>query len=64
MGDSIFALGAAGLGWFVLGLKAGWSLGSSSAIPSPALVESFAENFRFLVFSERQVRFPLMVVRS
>ena len=27
LGDSIFALGALGLGWFVLGLKTGWSLG-------------------------------------
>jgi nitric oxide reductase subunit B len=26
VGDTIFALGAIGLGWFVLGLKTGWSL--------------------------------------
>lgn len=26
IGDTIFALGAVGLGWFVLGLKTGWSL--------------------------------------
>ncbi len=26
IGDSIFALGSVGLGWFVLGLKTGWSL--------------------------------------
>ena len=25
IGDTIFALGALGLGWFVLGLKTGWS---------------------------------------
>jgi hypothetical protein len=38
VGDSIFALDAAGLGWFVLGLKTGWSLGSTSANPSTAFV--------------------------
>ena len=32
VGDTIFALGAVGLGWFVLGLKAGWSLEGESAI--------------------------------
>ena len=26
IGDTIFALGAISLGWFVLGLKTGWSL--------------------------------------
>ena len=26
IGDTIFAAGAVGLGWFVLGLKTGWSL--------------------------------------
>ena len=31
VGDSIFALGVVGLGWFVLGLKTGWSLASTSA---------------------------------
>jgi nitric oxide reductase subunit B len=31
IGDSIFALGAVGLGWFVLGLKTGWSLEKSGA---------------------------------
>jgi len=25
IGDGIFALGAVGIGWFVLGLKTGWS---------------------------------------
>lgn len=29
IGDTIFALGAVGLGWFVLGLKTGWSLEAS-----------------------------------
>ena len=27
IGDTIFAVGALGLGWFVLGLKTGWSFG-------------------------------------
>ena len=31
VGDSIFALGAISLGWFVLGLKTGWSLDRASA---------------------------------
>jgi nitric oxide reductase subunit B len=31
VGDSIFALGVVGLGWFVLGLKTGWSLANTSA---------------------------------
>lgn len=31
VGDTIFALGAVGLGWFVLGLKTGWSLENESA---------------------------------
>lgn len=31
VGDSIFALGVLGLGWFVLGLKTGWSLANTSA---------------------------------
>ena len=31
VGDSIFGLGMVGLGWFVLGLKTGWSLASTSA---------------------------------
>ncbi len=26
IGDTIFALGALGIGWFVLGLKTGWSV--------------------------------------
>jgi nitric oxide reductase subunit B len=29
IGDTIFALGAVTLGWFVLGLKTGWSLQSA-----------------------------------
>ena len=59
MGDSIFALGAAGLGWFVLGLRAGWSLGSTSAIPSPALVESFAGKFQVLGLQRAPSAFPI-----
>ena len=30
IGDSIFALGAVGIGWFVLGLKTGWSFAEKS----------------------------------
>ena len=40
VGDTIFALGAVGLGWFVLGLATGWSLdkspGSAEAAESVA----------------------------
>ena len=28
VGDTIFAVGVVGLGWFVLGLKTGWSVTS------------------------------------
>ena len=30
IGDTIFALGALGIGWFVLGLKTGWSFSDKS----------------------------------
>jgi nitric oxide reductase subunit B len=30
IGDTIFALGALGIGWFVLGLKTGWSFTDKS----------------------------------
>jgi len=30
LGDTIFALGALGIGWFVLGLKTGWSFTDKS----------------------------------
>jgi nitric oxide reductase subunit B len=30
VGDTIFALGAVGIGWFVLGLKTGWSFADQS----------------------------------
>ena len=46
--DSTFALGAASFRWFVLGLKTGRLLGSTSANLSPALVESFAGKFQVL----------------
>jgi nitric oxide reductase subunit B len=36
-GDTIFALGAVGLGWFVLGLKTGWSF-----VEKPEEVEAAA----------------------
>lgn len=40
LGDTVFATGVIALGWFILGLKTGWSLGSSNetmgqTIPSP-----------------------------
>jgi nitric oxide reductase subunit B len=31
IGDTIFAVGALGLGWFVLGLQTGWSFEKKSA---------------------------------
>ncbi|GBD35776.1 Nitric oxide reductase subunit B [bacterium HR36] len=34
IGDTIFALGAVVLAWFVLGLKTGWSLAESPALPT------------------------------
>jgi nitric oxide reductase subunit B len=30
IGDTLFALGALGIGWFVLGLKTGWSFSDKS----------------------------------
>lgn len=44
IGDTIFACGALGLGWFVLGLKTGWSFAGrdevvSEAMPSAAITE-------------------------
>ena len=30
IGDTVFALGALGIGWFVLGLKTGWSFADRS----------------------------------
>jgi nitric oxide reductase subunit B len=33
IGDTIFALGALALGWFILGLKTGWSLTDTSQLP-------------------------------
>jgi nitric oxide reductase subunit B len=41
VGDTIFALGAVGLGWFVLGLKTGWSFAEKeealgTEVPQPA----------------------------
>jgi len=34
VGDTIFALGALGIGWFILGLKTGWSFADQSEEPS------------------------------
>jgi nitric oxide reductase subunit B len=31
VGDTIFAVGIVGLGWFVLGLKTGWSISGSTS---------------------------------
>ena len=40
IGDTVFALGAVGIGWFVIGLKAGWSLEGKQVEPAPdALAE-------------------------
>ncbi|MCL6547287.1 MAG: nitric-oxide reductase large subunit [Alicyclobacillus sp.] len=36
IGDSIFALGALVLGWFIVGLKTGWSLLDKPHLPKPA----------------------------
>jgi len=41
-GDTIFALGAVGLGWFVLGLKTGWSYAeqkdvAGAELPAPVV---------------------------
>jgi nitric oxide reductase subunit B len=41
IGDTIFALGALALGWFILGLKTGWSLTDTSQLP-PQPVSSSA----------------------
>jgi nitric oxide reductase subunit B len=35
IGDTVFALGAFGIGWFVIGLKTGWSLGGKHVEPEP-----------------------------
>ena len=35
VGDSLFALGVVSLGWFILGLKTGWSLDRGVSTPSP-----------------------------
>jgi len=39
IGDTVFALGTLSLGWFVLGLKTGWSLGGESDIVGRAWPE-------------------------
>ena len=38
VGDTIFALATISLGWFLLGLKTGWSLGSTPAHPGSVLL--------------------------
>ena len=35
IGDTLFAFGALGIGWFVIGLKTGWSLAGTYAEPAP-----------------------------
>jgi nitric oxide reductase subunit B len=45
VGDTIFALGALALGWFVLGLKTGWSFAESDEAPvtvTPPLASPWA----------------------
>jgi nitric oxide reductase subunit B len=34
VGDTIFAAGALAFGWFVLGLKTGWSLAPAADVPA------------------------------
>ena len=43
IGDTIFALGAVGLGWFVLGLKTGWSYAEKESAPDLAVSEPVAD---------------------
>jgi len=43
VGDTIFALGALGLGWFVLGLKTGWSLSPTPDEIAPEFQEEEEE---------------------
>lgn len=40
IGDTIFALGVLALGWFILGLKTGWSLSEPPQRPDPAVAHS------------------------
>ena len=35
IGDTVFAFGAVGIGWFVIGLKTGWSLEGKHVEPQP-----------------------------
>lgn len=42
IGDTIFAAGAVALGWFVLGLKTGWSLDSAGTVLPESLIDSTA----------------------
>ncbi len=46
VGDTIFALGALGLGWFVLGLKTGWSIASPGSEVEREVAEAAAETAR------------------
>ncbi len=38
IGDTVFALGAVGIGWFVIGLKTGWSLEGKQVELEPAAI--------------------------
>ena len=38
IGDTVFACGALGIGWFVIGLKTGWSLEKRAKVNTPVLV--------------------------
>jgi nitric oxide reductase subunit B len=42
-GDTIFALGAVGLAWFVLGLKTGWSYAEKEETLDAAVSEPAAD---------------------
>lgn len=45
IGDTIFALGAVGIGWFVIGLKTGWSFSKESEEASAPVVSGSSEAY-------------------
>ena len=64
VGDTIFTLATIIVGWLLLGLKTGWSQGSTPAHPGTRWCSRSRANLRFLVFSHRQVRLPFTADRS
>jgi len=64
VGDTIFTLATIIVGWLLLGLKTGWSQGSTPAHPGTRWCSRSRANLRFLVFSDRQVRLPFTADRS